>query len=133
MASENKYPEKISGGCLCEAIRYEIHFSGHYQWPPKVSDASPTPLKPLPNARSCSQQSPNTCLFGKSQSRSSKTESTSPLSSTLLLTSPVVYLSMYYVSQVDFFPLATIPHSSSRAADSATSTSPIDFCRIYRV
>ncbi|KAB8070407.1 Mss4-like protein [Aspergillus leporis] len=42
MATNIKHPSKITGGCLCGAVRYTVHFTGNSSWPPKSSSCQCT-------------------------------------------------------------------------------------------
>lgn len=36
MSSSDYRPEKLTGGCLCEAIRYTISITPEMEWPPSL-------------------------------------------------------------------------------------------------
>src|SRR4051812_21192334 len=53
MAASNSRPEKLTGGCLCEAIRYTITIPPETDWPPTLVRVSayfsPEPISPEQN------------------------------------------------------------------------------------
>lgn len=45
MSHDSAKPAKISGGCLCQSIKYEILFDKNTPWPPPVSaQTRPNPV-----------------------------------------------------------------------------------------